>query len=94
MPRIVWHGEQSHAARHSPSSNVHERPSPLEDAKEFLLESLEHGAKEVTQLFGDAHNSKISLSTLRRAKTELKVKSVRNGFGDEGVWLWKLPPTG
>jgi len=94
MPRIIWHGEQSQAARHSPSSNVHERPSPLEDAKEFLLESLEHGAKEVTQLFGDAHNSKISLSTLRRAKTELKVKSVRNGFGDEGVWLWKLPPTG
>ena len=94
MPQIVWHGKQSRAMGHPASSYVRDEPSALEDAKEFLRESLEHGAKEVTQLFGDAHNSKISLSTLRRAKAELKVKSVRNGFGDEGVWLWKLPPTG
>jgi hypothetical protein len=94
MPRIVWHGEQSQAARHSPSSNVHERPSALEDAKAFLRESLEHGAQEVTHLFSDAHNSKISLSTLRRAKTALNIKAVRDGFGDEGAWFWKLSPEG
>jgi|GEM_PF-2716441 len=94
MPKIVWHGEQSQATAHPASTNAHEKISALEDAKEFLRESLGHGAKEVTQLFSDAHNSKISLSTLRRAKTELKVKSVRDGFGDEGVWFWKLSPEG
>ena len=94
MPQIVWHGKQSQATAHPAASNLHKESSELEDAKEFLRESLEHGAKEVTQLFRDAHNSKISLSTLRRAKKELQVKAVRNGFGDEGVWFWKLPPTG
>ncbi len=92
MPQIAWHGEQSQAAGRA--ATVHEKPSALEDAKAFLRESLEHGAQEVTQLFSDAHTSKISLSTLRRAKTALQVKPVRNGFGDEGIWLWKLPPTG
>ena len=94
MPQIVWHGKQSQGAVRPASTNAHEKISALEDAKEFLRESLEHGAQEVTHIFSDAHNSKISLSTLRRAKTALQVKPVRNGFGDEGIWLWKLPPTG
>jgi hypothetical protein len=94
MPQIVWHGEQSQAARHPASPNVHENNSALEDAKEFLRESLGRKPQESTQLYRDARNSKISLSTLRRAKTELNVKAVRNGFGDEGIWFWKLSPEG
>jgi putative DNA primase/helicase len=94
MPKIVWHGEQSQAVAHPASSNLHKESSALEDAKEFLRESLGQRPQKSTQLYRDAHDSKISLSTLRRAKTALKVKSVRDGFGDEGVWFWKLPPTG
>ena len=94
MPQIVWHGKQSQAARHSASSNVHENNSALEDAKEFLRESLGQRPQQSTQLYRDAKDSKISIATLLRAKTELKVKSVRNGFGDEGIWFWKLSPEG
>ena len=94
MPQIVWHGKQSQAARHSASLNVHENNSALEDAKEFLRESLGQRPQQSTQLYRDAKDSKISIATLLRAKTELKVKSVRNGFGDEGIWFWKLSPEG
>jgi hypothetical protein len=94
MPQIVWHGKQSQAARYSASSNVHENNSALEDAKEFLRESLGQRPQQSTQLYRDAKDSKISIATLLRAKTELKVKSVRNGFGDEGIWFWKLSPEG
>jgi hypothetical protein len=94
MPKIVWHGEQSQATGHPPPTKAHEKISRLEDAKEFLRESLGRGAQKSTQIYRDAHDSKISFATLLRAKTALNIKAVRDGFGDEGVWFWKLPPTG
>jgi hypothetical protein len=94
MPKIVWQGEQSQATGHPASANAHEKISALEDAKEFLRESLGRGAQKSTQIYRDAHDSKISFATLLRAKTALNIKAVRDGFGYEGVWFWKLPPTG
>ena len=94
MPQIVWHGEQSQGTGHPASTNAHEKISALEDAKEFLRESLGQRPQKSTQLYRDARDSKISIATLLRAKTALNVKAVRDGFGDEGVWFWKLPPTG
>jgi putative DNA primase/helicase len=91
MPQIVWHGEQSQTVGRPASSNVHEKTSALEDAKEFLRESLGRRPQKSTQVCSDAGDSKISLATLHRAKAALNVKSVRDGFGDEGVWYWKLP---
>ena len=92
MPQIVWHGEQSQAAGRA--ATVPEKASALEDAKEFLRESLGRGPQKSTQVYRDAHDSKISIATLLRAKTVLNIKAVRDGFGDEGAWFWRLSPTG
>ena len=92
MPQIVWHGEQSEAAGRA--ATVPEKASALEDAKEFLRESLGRRPQKSTQVYRDAHDSKISIATLLRAKTALNIKAVRDGFGDEGAWFWKLSPTG
>ena len=92
MPQIVWHGEQSEAAGRA--ATVPEKVSALEDAKEFLRESLGRRPQKSTQVYRDAHDSKISIATLLRAKTALNIKAVRDGFGDEGAWFWKLSPTG
>lgn len=46
MPQIVWHGKQSQAARHSAASNVHEKPSTLEDAKSSCWSPWKTGHKK------------------------------------------------
>ena len=65
--------------------------STLEEAKQFLTESLAAGpmaAKEVQQA---ATAQLISVATLRRAKSSLGVEVSREGFGPGSAVLWSLP---
>jgi len=93
IPHILWRGQQSQPTVRSLSSTVRQKLSPIDDAKEFLRESLEKGAQKANQIFRDAKASEISFATLRRAKLQLHVESVRKGFGDKGEVFWKLPST-
>jgi hypothetical protein len=65
----------------------HERTA-LDDAKEFLGEELADGPVMAKQVFKDARDAGHADITVRRAKTELRVKSER--LGTEG-WAWRLP---
>src|ERR1700732_1027775 len=69
---------------------------------EFLRDSLAGGALGVTQLEVMARAVRLlgerqriaHAKVFKRAKKFLGIKSVRNGFGDGGEWLWRLerPP--
>lgn len=61
--------------------------SALDDAKEFLQELLADGELPQKQIQADAKGASHSWSTVRRAKSELFIKSVKSIDG----WYWKLP---
>jgi hypothetical protein len=69
-------------------SDVTER-GKLEEAKEFLQDLLNEGAKPSPEIEKQARAAGISQITLRRAKDLLKVKAKKNTFG--GGWAWELP---
>jgi len=63
-----------------------------EEARDFLQEYLANGPKPMKECEEVAEQKySISLSTLKRAKKELRVQS--NKDGAEGPWMWSLPPT-
>lgn len=63
----------------------------LEEAKHFLLELLE-GKQMVpfAMVEREAEKAGLSMATVKRAKTTLKIDATRKGFSD-GQWRWKLP---
>lgn len=61
-----------------------------EDAKEYLLAKLADGPKPVKTLKLDGEARGVSLSTLNRARDDLKIRSRRE---KDGQWYWSLPPT-
>lgn len=61
--------------------------SKLESAKQFLLDILADGAKSQKDIQSAAEGMDFGNRTLKTAKTDLGVKSVKVGEG----WFWKLP---
>jgi hypothetical protein len=69
---------------------------------EFLRDALAGGALGVTELEVMAGAAKLlgegqritHAKVFKRAKKVLGIRSLRNGFGDAGEWLWRLerPP--
>lgn len=62
--------------------------SALDDAKEFLQELLADGELPQKQIQIDAKGASHSWATVRRAKTELSIKSIKTKLDG---WIWKLP---
>jgi len=67
----------------------HEGPSAMNDAKELLREELAGQARSVQAIKKEATAAGLSWRTVLRAKTELDVRSFKQGL-KEG-WFWKLP---
>jgi hypothetical protein len=70
-------------------ANGPQEPSKLERAKGLLREELADGPADGNELIALANELGISERTLRKAKDELRVKSVRTGF--QGGSEWQLP---
>ena len=70
-----------------------ESTSQLDEATEFLMEILKDGSVPKKEISNEAVENGIADSTLRRAKTKLKVKSLRVDAkdGQPAMWVWKLP---
>ena len=58
----------------------------LDDAKDFLRELLKDGSLPQKQIMDDAKGASHSWATVRRAKTNLSIKSIKT----LGGWHWKL----
>lgn len=61
----------------------------------WLTAQLTDGPLEANEVERRAKAANISLTTLKRAKKALDVRSVRvGGLGNCGVWVWQLPSEG
>ena len=59
---------------------------------EWLREYLQNGSQTQGTVEIAAGREGVSIATLRRAKFDLGVRSIKDGV--KGVWYWSLPPTG
>ena len=91
--RIVWDSEPvsitADEAMQSDSGGARSAASAVDDAADWLRETLADGpmnSKEVTQL---ANEALISEQTLRRARGELGITPQKVGM--DGPWRWSLP---
>ncbi len=64
--------------------------SAVDQAADWLRETLTEGPKPATEIFELAAAEAISKKTLRRAREELGIKPVKLGMNDG--WMWSLPP--
>jgi hypothetical protein len=62
-----------------------------ESAQAFLKEFLANGPLDSKLIWREAKDRGIADMTLRRAKEELGIKAQKEGYGDEGRWVWSLP---
>jgi hypothetical protein len=67
------------------------RANSVDQASSFLEDCLGDGERAADEVARLAAVAKISDATLRRAKKALKIKTRREGFGEEGRWYWSLP---
>ena len=68
----------------------HEERSALDEAREFLLNTLESGPVHARQIYRDADEMGITKKTLQRAKAALGIEAIKEAMA--GGWLWKMPP--
>jgi RecA-family ATPase len=95
-PKLFWTGESDLTAETMLSamrSETTEEKSEKHDAISFLRDALKSGEKTSVAVFSDAKKNGISERTLKRAKADLGIKSVKRGgtFGGEQGWFWFLP---
>ncbi|MFN2488613.1 MAG: AAA family ATPase [Actinomycetota bacterium] len=103
VARVQWDGTTEHIARdlldipRSGDEINGDEMSASEQAIEFLNQLLADGPVATKELQSQAKDALISLSTLRRAKTERGVVARKEGghFGKgRQRWVWALPEVG
>ena len=90
--RVAWRGASPYQADEliSQAGPVEERII-VHDAAHFLRTLLADGPVAADECLRQARAASISEKTLRRAKSRLKIQSIRDGEGLLGHWLWQLP---
>lgn len=88
--RVSWEGEAEHGASDLLDRPTGEERTARDEAAHILREELGDGRRPVEELRHVADDLGVSWSTVERAKRRLGVESVREGFGDEGTWYWRL----
>jgi DNA polymerase-1 len=90
--RVFWHGEVDLNAEdllgRKPQRQA--KGEALDEAVAFLEDALRGGRRKCDEVQAEAAAKKITEATLRRAKTELEVRAVKEGF-NPADWFWELP---
>lgn len=86
-PRVCWEDEIAPDTMHAPSAP--ESLGAIDDAKDFLLDALEHGPRAAAEILALADSRGITKGTLSRARSELHIITHRV----QGRWHMRLPPT-
>ena len=90
--RVEWQGSSKYTA-----DELVSRAEPPEDragvheATDFLRTLLCGGPLSAERCLREARAASISEKTLRRAKLQMQVRSIRENHGPTGRWLWILP---
>jgi len=91
VPWIEWGGVSEHTADSLLATpGVRESDSKLNFAMDWLEDVLQSGRLRAKRVFRQASDAGISETTLKRAKKDLRVESVKGSFDSE--WWWSLPP--
>ena len=86
-----WTGQSDlTVARMFKNEPVEDERTTVDEAKEYLSETLKNGDVEQAILKSEAEDLDISYATLRRAKKALGVISHKSG-GKGAKWVWRLP---
>jgi RecA-family ATPase len=88
--KLHWHGKSSFKANDlltAPSSA--EERSAVDEAEDFLRETLADGPRLVKEVQSQAEEEGISKATLRRAQSRLRIEKKPGGFGKG--WVLSLP---
>ncbi len=85
---IEWGGESQHGADALVAPAEPEERGAVDEAADFLCAALAEGPRPVRDVLTEAAEAGIKEHTLRRAKRQLKVESVKGG---KGGWAWTLP---
>jgi len=88
LPTVVWEPEPV-AMTADEAMEIAPKPTPREEAAEWLKHVLAAGALPATQVERQGREAGFALMTLRRAKWALGVISYREGAG----WMCRLPDT-
>ena len=74
------------------AASENKSPAAVDEAKHFLLDMLANGPVAVKDIEDAAEGCGISMTTLRRAKSILKVIAEKDRDTPKGSWFWRLPP--
>jgi hypothetical protein len=91
---VVWGGEDEHVRAEDvmqPDRGSSEERTERGEAKEWLSEFLGTGNQRTEHIFNEGHKAGLSERTLRRAKSDLRLKARRIG-GTDGYWVWEPAP--
>lgn len=92
VPYVQWEGHTEHTAA-SLLAGPQDSPEldALTEATEFLCTFLADGPRSSDDVYAEAKKARVSDATLKRAKAKLGIKPRKQGFGEEGKWVWQLP---
>jgi len=92
VSRILWHGETDFKASDLLQETQRSKSPALLEATDFLRDILAGGPKAVVWIKAQAKEAGIEARTLRRAKEEFCVESIKRGRpGEPAGWDWRLP---
>jgi hypothetical protein len=87
-PHVVWYSQHIEVtATEAMQAAGGQSGYARRDAREFLLNRLEAGPVNADDILEEAKHNGISQKTLKRAKKDLNIRSVRG----EDNWFWELP---
>jgi AAA domain len=93
-PRVVWGGTSAHSADDLIAARGeeadHDKPA-IQEARDKIRAWLADGLVPAEEVLRLAERAKIATRTLYRAKSKERVQSVKQGFGKQASWFWRLP---
>jgi hypothetical protein len=90
-PNVVWHGRTKWTADELLARRPGCQALPRDRAKEFLLNFLVEGARTSREVWAAADEHDLTSRTIKRAKTDLGIRSVRVWAGGTRLSYWLLP---
>jgi hypothetical protein len=88
--RIGW-GQETTLTADEILGNPRRNQTVAGECAAMIRDILESGGKPAKDVEEELKANGFTVNAIREGKKEAKVKTVRQGFGDDGAWYWQLP---
>jgi putative DNA primase/helicase len=89
--RVLWGSLIEGSARELLGDAEEESGGGIKGCMSLITDLLAYGEVSATQMEKDCKGAGYSGATIRRAKKQLGIKSIKRGMGSKGIWVWELP---